>query len=49
MDALVKDDFQPSKKVGGGMGRLWWGMNGIQQNRAFFKMASRQNFLLFSG
>ena len=34
---------------GGGMGRLWWGMNGIHQNRPFFKMASRQNFLLFSG
>ena len=49
MDALVKDDFQPCKKVEGGMGRLWWGMNGIHQNRPFFKMASRQNFLLFSG
>ena len=24
---------------GGGMGRLWWGMNGIHQNRPFFKMA----------
>lgn len=30
-------------------GRLWWGMIGIRQNRPFFKMASRQNFLIFSG
>ena len=34
---------------GGEMGRPWWGMNGIRQNRPFFKLASRQNFLLFSG
>ena len=37
MDALVKDDFQPCKKGGGGMERLWWGVNGIRQNRPFFK------------
>ena len=43
--------FPPCKR-GWGVGeegRHWWRMNGIHQNRPFFKMAQRQNFLLFSG
>ena len=48
-DALIKDNFPLCRGEGvGEEGRHFGGMNGIR-HRPFFKLASRQNFLLFSG